>query len=156
ALFAFFLLLGIGPAGALTVDQARQQCRETVGHPIFKNCLSAQRKGASDALHEACRTKAKLAVSACLHKALNAAHGRANIPLALPQEKPLEIPLESSVPAAFVAPPRTITDITAILDAEKPDRQKLEELKVTADAEPAPGKSKQDLAWFYYNRGSAR
>jgi hypothetical protein len=49
--------LGVGPAFALTEEQARQHCRETVGHPIVQNCLGARRKGGvSDAEREACTT----------------------------------------------------------------------------------------------------
>src|SRR5262245_17782024 len=59
-------------------------------------------------------------------------------------------------PTAFIAPPRTISDITAILDAEKPDGKKLEQLRAEADVKPPVGGPKHDLAWFYYNRGSAR
>ena len=56
----------------------------------------------------------------------------------------------------FIAPPRSITDITAILDAEKPDPKLIAELKSDADALPPKGSSRLDLAQFYYDRGSAR
>jgi CHAT domain-containing protein len=56
----------------------------------------------------------------------------------------------------FVAPPRTISDITAILDSEKPDFKKIEELKGQADTVPTGNESRVELAKFYYDRGSAR
>ena len=57
---------------------------------------------------------------------------------------------------SLVAPPRTISDITAILDSEKPDFKKIEELKARADAVPTGNESRRDLAKFYYDRGIAR
>jgi CHAT domain-containing protein len=56
----------------------------------------------------------------------------------------------------FVAPPRTIADITAILDQEKPDPKLLAKLRGEADAPPPTGASKAALATFYYNRAHAR
>jgi CHAT domain-containing protein len=61
-----------------------------------------------------------------------------------------------SVRPVFVAPPRTIADITAILDAEKPDEAKIAELKAKADASPPNNGSRSELAQFYYDRGAAR
>jgi CHAT domain-containing protein len=57
--------------------------------------------------------------------------------------------------ASFVAPPRTITDITAVLDQYKPDPAKLEEARKKADAEPPQGLAPLKLADFYYDRGQA-
>ena len=56
----------------------------------------------------------------------------------------------------FVAPPRTIADITAILDAEKPDPQVIAQLHTKANAEPGSGWANEDLAAFYYGRCQAR
>jgi tetratricopeptide (TPR) repeat protein len=66
------------------------------------------------------------------------------------------IALASTQPAQFVAPPRSITDITAILDAEKPDPQLIAKLKADADAEPPRTTARLTLAQFYYDRGNAR
>jgi CHAT domain-containing protein len=56
----------------------------------------------------------------------------------------------------FVPPPRTIADITAILDQEKPDLERIAKLKADADA-PLPSDAAADvLVEFYYNRGLAR
>ncbi|HEU0159285.1 MAG TPA: hypothetical protein VFR00_08220, partial [Hyphomicrobiaceae bacterium] len=57
--------------------------------------------------------------------------------------------------AQFVAPPRTIADITAILDQEKPDPQKRARLEAEANAEPAPADTAK-LRDFYYRRAQAR
>jgi CHAT domain-containing protein/tetratricopeptide (TPR) repeat protein len=55
----------------------------------------------------------------------------------------------------FVPPPRTIADITAVLDREKPDPAKVAERKRVADAEPTAGLSGLDLAHFYRDRAAA-
>ena len=57
---------------------------------------------------------------------------------------------------AFVAPPRTISDITAILDQQKPDPQAVAKTKAAAEAAPPAGASKGNLAHFLYNRCQAR
>ncbi len=57
--------------------------------------------------------------------------------------------------AAFVVPPRTISDITAILDEYKPDEAKLAEARQTADGEPPPDLTPSQLVEFLYARGQA-
>jgi CHAT domain-containing protein len=51
---------------------------------------------------------------------------------------------------------RTIADITAILDQEKPDPETVSRLRVAANADPNPGMKAGDLAIFYYRRCEAR
>jgi CHAT domain-containing protein len=151
-----------GRASALTMEQATENCRNTVGRPIVQACMKAQGAGGN---LEACRAQATPQVRACIQSALNAAHGRANVPVAVPSEsKPrgsaaedAEIAARAGAPSAvFVAPPRTISDITAILDSEKPDAKKIDELKRKADANPPGSAARADLAKFYYDRGHAR
>ena len=55
----------------------------------------------------------------------------------------------------FVPPPRTIADITAILDKQKPDPAKRAANLAAADAQPPAGASKDELHAFYYKRGLA-
>jgi tetratricopeptide (TPR) repeat protein len=57
--------------------------------------------------------------------------------------------------AAFVAPPRTIADITAILD-QKLDPEKVAKMRSDLDAVPPVGAARATLATFYYDRGQAR
>jgi hypothetical protein len=64
-----------------------------------------------------------------------------------------DAPLE--IRTSFVAPPRTIADITAILDSEKPDEAQIAQRKATADASPN-GLSGPKLAQFLFDRGAAR
>ena len=54
----------------------------------------------------------------------------------------------------FVPPPRTISDITGILEQQKwKDLERLEEMRLVADEEPPATTSPDKLAWFYHKRG---
>jgi CHAT domain-containing protein/tetratricopeptide (TPR) repeat protein len=55
----------------------------------------------------------------------------------------------------FTPPPRTIADITAILDQQKPDPAKAEATRKAADAEVPAGLQGLALAKFYFDRGTA-
>ncbi len=55
--------------------------------------------------------------------------------------------------ASFVAPPRTIADITAILDQEKPDPGRTAKSRADADANPP---ASGNLGPFYFTRCQAR
>jgi CHAT domain-containing protein len=155
----FDVLMSVGPATALTIEQARENCRASVGRPIVQNCM---RSGGGNL--ETCRARATPKVHACVQAALNAANGRANVPVAIPVETPARDATgkndkpspADALPVGFVAPPRTITDITAILDNEKPDPKQIEKLKSEADATPPAGAARGELARFYYDRGNAR
>jgi CHAT domain-containing protein/tetratricopeptide (TPR) repeat protein len=52
----------------------------------------------------------------------------------------------------FVAPPRTIADITAILDQEKPDPKVAARMRAEADASPPANIGRGELAKFLYAR----
>jgi CHAT domain-containing protein/tetratricopeptide (TPR) repeat protein len=52
----------------------------------------------------------------------------------------------------FVAPPRTIADITAILDQEKPDPRRVRATRIRANAQPPGGIGTAEMARFYYTR----
>jgi len=56
---------------------------------------------------------------------------------------------------AFVPPPRTIEDITAILDQQKPDPAAAEAARAKADDAPPDTTDVDKLAWFYFQRGLA-
>ena len=56
----------------------------------------------------------------------------------------------------FVAPPRSISDITAILDQEKPDPAKAARLQADANAAVPATKDNRVLVAFYYQRAQAR
>jgi|SRR6516165_6741401 len=58
---------------------------------------------------------------------------------------------------AFVAPPRSTADITAVLDQEKPDPAKAAKIRGDADATPPSSlNDNRGLAQFYFARAQAR
>jgi hypothetical protein len=152
-LLAILLVGSAQSAFALSKEAAVENCRMTVGRPIVQACMRASGDSGN---REACRAKAHPQVRACVMAALNAANGRANVAVAIPTEAAPKAPAANALPAGFVAPPRTISDITAILESEKPDLKKIEELKADADAAPTGKESREDLAQFYFDRGNAR
>jgi tetratricopeptide (TPR) repeat protein len=90
--------------------------------------------------------------------ALNKAHGRANVAISVDDGKARKetVNLGNALPAGFVPPPRSIADIAAILDNEKPDAAKLTKLTADADREPARGLAGDALAEHYYDRATTR
>lgn len=156
-LLALAILLGsTGSAAALTKEAAIENCRMTVGRPIVQGCMRAGGGPAGGANLEACRAKATPQVRACVQAALNAANGRANVAVEIPKEAAPKLEQGAALPKDFVAPPRSIADITAILDGDKPDEKMIAELKSDADAAPSGKESRQDLAQFYFDRANAR
>jgi CHAT domain-containing protein/tetratricopeptide (TPR) repeat protein len=59
-------------------------------------------------------------------------------------------------PVSLAAPPRSITDVTAILDRVKPDPARIEELRAKATKEPPAQASSSELGQFYFQRGFSR
>jgi tetratricopeptide (TPR) repeat protein len=72
-----------------------------------------------------------------------------------PKEAPAVPDALLEIRTSFVAPPRTIADITAILDSEKPDQAQITQRKATADASPN-GLTGPKLAQFLFDRAAAR
>ena len=158
--FATILLaLSVPSALALTQEAALEKCRITVGQPMVRTCMQSLGGGkapGAEANRAACRAKATPTVRACVMAALNAANGRANVAVAVPTEVAPKALAAGATPAGFVAPPRTIADVTAILDSERPDVKIIEQLNADADANPTGKGSREDLAQFYFVRGNAR
>ena len=153
------LFASTNSAMALSQEQALETCRETVGRPIVQACMQGMRGGGGgdrEANLTKCRGGAAPKVKACMMAALNKANGRANVAVEIGKPKEEVIAPGTALPAGFVAPPRTIADITAILDSEKPDPATLAKLKEDADDEPDTRMSKADLVEFYYDRANAR
>src|SRR5262245_35351379 len=75
-----WLIGGTDHASAVTLEQARENCRETVGRPIVQPCVRA----GGDL--ETCRSKAAPKVRACVERALKAAGGRTTAPTTVPSE----------------------------------------------------------------------
>lgn len=152
------------PAAAIDTEAVIEKCRETVGRPIVHACVRAkvERNGGPGQQYiEGCRPQAKPAVQACVAKALSAAIAKgAKAPpergdvIADPSKGEIEAARTAAV--AFVAPPRTVADITAILDQQKPNPTEIAKLTVQAEAVPPRDAKPHDLADFYYNRAQAR
>jgi len=56
---------------------------------------------------------------------------------------------------SLVLPPRTIADITAVLDREKPDPAKVAAARAVADKAPPAGLDGAAAARFYFDRGTS-
>ena len=144
------------PAFAASFEQIVETCRQAV-RPQVHACMQGKRgSGDRETNLAACRGAVTAIVHACVaRETQRAAAGKP--PPGAPKGETAEMPKNTSpIQAGFVAPPRTIADITAILDKERPDPAKLAELKADADAAPPKGASAADLAQFYYDRGNAR
>src|SRR5436853_4498246 len=143
-----FIFLAAAPAPAANPKQVIEGCGESVGRPIFMACKGG---GGSP---EACREKAKPKVQACVQAAMEKSLSKRAAPKA--DETPTEADIAKAAPTSLVAPPRTISDVTAILDQQKPDPSRIEQLRAAADA-PVPDNAKGlQLADFHYKRGQAR
>jgi tetratricopeptide (TPR) repeat protein len=145
-------------ASAFDKESAKENCRENVGKPFVRACMEKM-GGKSEENRAKCRAIALPRFKACVVEAYMRGNSRANVPIALHKDgNPPEGATGAGnfLRAGFVAPPRTIADIAAILDSEKPDPATLEKLKADADASPSKNLSNADLAKFYYDRGTSR
>jgi CHAT domain-containing protein len=142
---------------ALEMDQAIEKCRASSGRPAYMACKEG------GGTHEACFGKARAIVQSCVRRAMIAAQPKAAL---FSAERPSQSPAASGKPSAaeiasdaaasLVAPPRTISDITAILEQQKPDPAAVAKLAATADAPVPAGIKNAELADFYYKRAQAR
>ncbi len=149
-------LILLQPAFAASFEQIVEACRQSV-RPQVQSCMQGKRgSGDRETNLAACRGSVTAIVHGCVaRETQRAAAGKP--PPGAPKGETAEMPKNTSpIQAGFVAPPRTIADITAILDKERPDPAKLAELKADADAAPPKAASAADLAQFYYDRGNAR
>jgi CHAT domain-containing protein/tetratricopeptide (TPR) repeat protein len=75
---------------------------------------------------------------------------------AAPKDEAARADAPIEIRASFVAPPRTIADITAVLDGEKPDEAQITKRKALADSSPAKDLAGPALAQFLFDRAGAR
>jgi CHAT domain-containing protein len=146
-----------GSGSAATHDQIVDACREA-GRPAMDACMQGKRGQADrDAAHEQCRLSVgRPFVQACvLREEQKQAASAPAPPAPIADASPAPRDALSAQPT-FVAPPRTIADITAILDQEKPDPEKIAARKAEADALPPADAAPAALAQFYYDRTAAR
>jgi len=158
ALGALGALADPRPSLAQTHEQIVATCRQAA-QPVVRACVQA-RRGSGDswrALAECMETVGRPFVQACVQREEKRIAASAPAPAPPQAPAPTSAPSEAGpVATVFVAPPRTITDITAILDAEKPDPAQMAQRKAAADAAPPEGVSASELAEFYRGRGQAR
>ncbi|MEA2914797.1 MAG: hypothetical protein QOJ15_6878, partial [Bradyrhizobium sp.] len=139
-------LFGNSPGSALEMNQAIESCRSSTGRPAYMACKQA------GGTHEACFGKARSIVQSCVRTAMTAARPKAALfsadKLAAPPGQGQVSAGEAAKDAAatLVAPPRTISDITAILDQQKPDAAAIARLAATADAAVPTGLKGAELA----------
>jgi CHAT domain-containing protein len=162
---AALLCLGSGlalveDAAALSKEAAIESCRARIGKPRVVACVQrmVQMRGPPGMRYvDACRAPVIPLVQACVRQALTKANSRPDVPIALPTNLDREtVSTDAALKTGFVAPPRTISDIAAILDSERPDPAKVAARKVLSDSEPGKQLSKKELAEFYLSRGYAR
>jgi hypothetical protein len=141
------------PLSALDLQQAIENCRTSNGRPAFMVCKQ------SGGTQEACFAKAKSIVQSCVKSAMSTARPKAALfsaekLSAQPKPSAADVAKDEAVP--LVAPPRTVSDISAILDQQKPDPDEIARQTAAADAAIPPGLKGADLADFYYKRAQAR
>jgi len=146
---AAIFLVAAAPALAANPKQFIESCRNSVGRPIVIACM----RGGGGSL-EACREKAKPKVLACAQAAIEKSLPKQAAPKA--EELPTAADIAKVAPTSLVAPPRTVSDVTAILDQQKPDSSRTEQLQAAADAALPDSLKGLQLADFYYKRGQAR
>ncbi len=142
-----------GAASAFDREAALEKCRASVGRPTYQAC---KRAGGD---HETCFAKASAANRPCMQAQMPTAALFDAAKVSAPNAKEAAETAKAVAnlaPQSLVAPPRSISDISAILDQQKPDEVKIAELRKTADAPPPSGLSGNDLASFHYKRAQAR
>ncbi len=146
-----------GAAFAASHDEIVATCKEQAA-PAVVACMQGKRGvGDHDANLAQCRESVgRPIVLACVRREeLKAAAGKA-APAAPKVDAPNPADAALATRPVFVAPPRTIADVTAILDKEKPDEAVIAKRKAEADAPPPANLAAAPLAQFYYDRGVAR
>src|SRR5215472_10670799 len=154
---------------AFTIVASFSSARAASHEQIIESCRQAH----MEELRACVRGKVgnpKTAIGPELEKARQACGGAIVRPCVLREEQkqaagvaapsaPKDAPVANDAPleirTSFVAPPRTIADITAILDSEKPDEAQIVKRRATAEASPN-GLSGPNLAQFLFDRAGAR
>jgi CHAT domain-containing protein len=168
ALFAFVALVAtvaaLDRAAAISLEQAKEKCiaplRPTVAACVRKHVM--ERGGQPSQYVEECKRPLAPQVQNCVAQLLSptpASKGNDDRLDAKPdaQEQDAGSPAPSiPISPTLTARPRTVADVIAALDQEKPDPARVAKRKADADALPPSGASPDTLAKFYVNRGVAR
>jgi CHAT domain-containing protein len=151
---------GLHSAFAATHEQIIEACKQTLSAQIHE-CVVGKlgglpRNAPADALERARQQCGPPLVRPCVMREEQKQAAGKPAPETPKQDTDVVPAGATVVQPAFVAPPRTIADITAILDSEKPDAAKIAERKAAAEATPPANAAPDKLAQFYYDRGNAR
>ncbi len=149
---ALMSIVQFQPAFAATHEQIIEQCKQAL-MPQIRAC--AQAKGLKKGDPEV-RQQCGMIVRPCVLREEQKQAAHAAVPVAPTEQVAAPTLGAAPVPTAFIAPPRTIADITAILDSEKPDAAKIAARQAAADAPPPNNASSAKLTQFYYDRGATR
>ena len=142
-------------AFAASQDEIRERCKQAL-MPQLRVCVMGKMRAGTGDLERAKQECGMAIVRPCVMRE-DQKQAAKTPPPAAPKDDTVVAPQGAlSVQPSFVAPPRTIADITAILDSEKPDEVKIAERKANADAAPPTDTTPAKLAQFYYDRGNAR
>jgi CHAT domain-containing protein len=148
-------LFASSKVSALELNQAIESCRASKGRPVYTACMQG------GGTHEACFARARSIVQPCVRSAMMAARPKAVLfskekLTAVPAARASAAELAKDATASLVAPPRTVADVSAILDQQKPDEAEIAKLTATAEAAAPAGIKGADLADFYYKRAQAK
>jgi CHAT domain-containing protein len=147
-----------GRASAATLEQAMAQCKQQVT-PIVRACVRGKMMANHDPNPQkyvpGCQAPVAGQVKACVAKLIGAA-GFKNQPVEQAKEAAKDSSQVADGGRPRVVPPRTIADITAILDQEKPDPARIKKLQTAADAREPAKADRVALAHFYNGRSVAR
>jgi CHAT domain-containing protein len=154
---AFAIVASLCPARAASHEQIVEACRQAHMEEL-RTCVRGKvgnpRTAIGPELEKARQACGGAIVRPCVIREEQKQAAGVAAPAAPKDAAPgADVPLE--IRTSFVAPPRTIADITAILDSEKPDEAQIAKRKATADASPG-GLSGPKLAEFLFDRASAR
>ncbi len=150
---AFAAIALLQPAFAASHDQIVDMCRQQMHPQVMACALAKGLKGDPEAVRQQCGAPL---VRPCVMREEQKESAGTPAPTAPTDTTTVSPAAATAIQPTFVAPPRTIADITAILDSEKPDDAKIAARKAAADATPPGNLSASKLAQFYYDRGSAR
>ena len=155
SLCAGVLLVVSQYAFAASHEEIRERCKEAL-MPQLRVCVMGKMSNGSGDIQRAKQECGMAIVRPCVMREEQKQAAKIPPPAA-PKDDTVTAPQGAApVQPSFVAPPRTIADITAILDSEKPDEEKIAARKASADAAPPTDTSAANLAQFYYDRGNAR
>ncbi|MGH7248106.1 MAG: hypothetical protein ACREH9_08380, partial [Pseudomonadota bacterium] len=150
---ALAAVLAVPPVFAATHEQIVQKCRQAFW-PQIHACVvgklgSPPRRAAPADLAKARRQCGPRFVRPCVQREEQKEAARKPPPPATQDQTAAAPPGAAPIKPAFVPPPRTSADITAILDSEKPDQAQIAARKAAADANPPSNASTAKLAQFY-------